>query len=190
MAEAADEIRYRGISFMRQGNIYMKRKKAISRRGILITGAAAAALTGLRVSPARAVLRLDVTQGNVQPMPIAMPDFVPGTPGDAEAGAPRDRDHHRQPCAAAACSRRSIRPLTSRRSSISTRRRGFPTGARSMPRRWCWDASPARVTVGSRPSSGCGTCSAASSSRASNIPPRPTTCGASPTSCRMRSTSG
>ena len=36
----------------------MKRKNAISRRGILITGGAAAALTGLRVSPARAVLRL------------------------------------------------------------------------------------------------------------------------------------
>ena len=62
----------------------MKRKNAISRRGILITGGSAAALTGLRVSPARAVLRLDVTQGNVQPVPIAVPDFLPATPGDAE----------------------------------------------------------------------------------------------------------
>jgi len=69
---------------MRQGNISMKRKNAISRRGILITGGAAAALTGLRVSRARAVLRLDVTQGNVQPVPIAVPDFLPATPGDAE----------------------------------------------------------------------------------------------------------
>ena len=69
---------------MRQGNISMKRKNAISRRGILITGGAAAALTGLRVSSARAVLRLDVTQGNVQPVPIAVPDFLPATPGDAE----------------------------------------------------------------------------------------------------------
>ena len=69
---------------MRQGNISMKRKNAISRRGILITGGAVAALTGLRVSPARAVLRLDVTQGNVQPVPIAVPDFLPATPGDAE----------------------------------------------------------------------------------------------------------
>ncbi len=49
-----------------------------------MTGGAAAALTGLRVSPARAVLRLDVTQGNVQPVPIAVPDFLPATPGDAE----------------------------------------------------------------------------------------------------------
>jgi TolB protein len=69
---------------MRQGNISMKRKNAISRRGILIASGAAAALTGLRVSPARAVLRLDVTQGNVQPVPIAVPDFLPATPGDAE----------------------------------------------------------------------------------------------------------
>ena len=28
--------------------------------------------------------QLDVTQGNVQPMPIALPDFVGGTPGDGE----------------------------------------------------------------------------------------------------------
>ena len=49
-----------------------------------MTGGAAAALTGLRVSPVRAVLRLDVTQGNVQPVPIAVPDFLPATPGDAE----------------------------------------------------------------------------------------------------------
>src|SRR5712675_887628 len=69
---------------MRQGNISMKRKNAISRRGILMTGGAVAALTGLRVSPARAVLRLDVTQGNVQPVPIAVPDFLPATPADAE----------------------------------------------------------------------------------------------------------
>src|ERR1700694_2950176 len=69
---------------MRQGTISMKRH-AISRRGILLAGGAAAALTALRVSPARAVLRLDVTQGNVQPVPIGVPDFLPGTPGDTEA---------------------------------------------------------------------------------------------------------
>ena len=59
-------------------------KKAISRRRILVTGGAAAAFTGLRVSPMRAALRLDITQGNVQPLPIAVPDFLPATPGDAE----------------------------------------------------------------------------------------------------------
>jgi len=68
---------------MRQDNIPMT-KKAISRRRILVTGGAAAAFTGLRVSPMRAALRLDITQGNVQPLPIAVPDFLPATPGDAE----------------------------------------------------------------------------------------------------------
>ena len=35
-----------------------------------------AALAGLAPQPAAAVLKLDVTQGNVQPVPIAIPDFV------------------------------------------------------------------------------------------------------------------
>jgi TolB protein len=38
--------------------------------------------------PAAAVLRLDVTQGNVQPMPIALPEFVAGAP--AESNLSRD----------------------------------------------------------------------------------------------------
>ncbi len=41
----------------------------------------------LSVSPAFAALHVDVTQGNVQPMPIAIPDFVASSPGDASAGA-------------------------------------------------------------------------------------------------------
>ena len=68
---------------MRHGG--SSRKNAISRRGILLAGGAAAALAGLRIVPARAAVRLDVTQGNVQPMPIAIPDFIPGAPGDADA---------------------------------------------------------------------------------------------------------
>jgi TolB protein len=39
-------------------------------------GAAAGALAGLAPRPADAVLHLDVTQGNIQPIPIALPDFV------------------------------------------------------------------------------------------------------------------
>jgi TolB protein len=35
--------------------------------------------------PATAALKLDVTQGNVQPLPIAIPDFVGETPADSEA---------------------------------------------------------------------------------------------------------
>src|SRR5258708_24108600 len=47
------------------------------RRAILLgAGATAGALAGLAPRPAAAVLHLDVTQGNVQPIPIALPDFV------------------------------------------------------------------------------------------------------------------
>jgi TolB protein len=43
---------------------------------MLGAGAAAGALAGLSPQQAAAVLKLDVTQGNVQPVPIAIPDFV------------------------------------------------------------------------------------------------------------------
>src|SRR3974390_2611745 len=36
--------------------------------------------------PAHAVLNIDINQGNVQPMPIAIPDFVAGSPADADTG--------------------------------------------------------------------------------------------------------
>jgi TolB protein len=54
----------------------------LSRRGLLI-GAGAGALAVAAPRPAAAVLQLDVTQGNVQPLPIALPDFVGGTAPDA-----------------------------------------------------------------------------------------------------------
>ncbi|MEA2902926.1 MAG: TolB protein [Alphaproteobacteria bacterium] len=49
----------------------------LSRRRLLAlgAGAAAGALAGVTPQSAQAVLKLDVTQGNVQPMPIALPDF-------------------------------------------------------------------------------------------------------------------
>jgi TolB protein len=59
-------------------------KGRISRRAMLVGAASGAALAGLRVSPARAVPRISITQGNVAPMPIAIPDFLAGGPGDAE----------------------------------------------------------------------------------------------------------
>ena len=37
--------------------------------------------------PALAALQVDVTQGNAQPLPIAIPDFVAGDPGQAAMGA-------------------------------------------------------------------------------------------------------
>jgi len=55
----------------------------ISRRGLLI-GASALAATGPR--PARAVLNIDINQGNVQPMPIALPDFLTGGPTEGDTG--------------------------------------------------------------------------------------------------------
>jgi TolB protein len=42
-----------------------------------------AALAALWVAPAQAALQVDVTQGNAQPLPIAIPDFI----GDAQTGA-------------------------------------------------------------------------------------------------------
>jgi TolB protein len=56
----------------------------ISRRHLLMTGAAAGAgaLAGLR--PASAALQVDVTQGSVQPLPIAIPDFLAGSPNEGD----------------------------------------------------------------------------------------------------------
>jgi TolB protein len=52
--------------------------QALSRRRAMMLGAgtAAAALAGLSPQRAAAVLKLDVTQGSVQPVPIAIPDFI------------------------------------------------------------------------------------------------------------------
>jgi TolB protein len=50
-------------------------------------GATAVALAGLSPRRANAALKLDITQGNVQPVPIAIPGFVPVTPADAETAA-------------------------------------------------------------------------------------------------------
>jgi TolB protein len=47
----------------------------LSRRRLILLGAAGA-LAGLSSQRAGAVLKLDVTQGNIQPIPIAIPDFV------------------------------------------------------------------------------------------------------------------
>ena len=60
----------------------------ITRRRLLALGAGAAAGVFAGFSPRRAdaVLRLDVTQGNLQPMPIAVPDFIgAGLPGPSMA---------------------------------------------------------------------------------------------------------
>ncbi len=56
---------------------------AFTRRRLLALGASASA-SGMFAWPAAAQTRLDVTQGNVAPVPIAIPEFVGGTPGDTE----------------------------------------------------------------------------------------------------------
>jgi TolB protein len=58
--------------------------RRFSRRSLLLAAAATGSLAALR--PARAVVSLDVTQGTVQPMPVALPDFVGGNAGDADIG--------------------------------------------------------------------------------------------------------
>ncbi len=60
------------------------------RRGLLLdrrrllAGAAAGALAAFGARRAGAVVHLDITQGNIQPMPIAVTQFVGGSPGDGE----------------------------------------------------------------------------------------------------------
>ena len=58
---------------------------ALTRRHALLLGAAGAAAAALSSGPAQAVLRVDVNEGNVQPVPIAIPDFLAGSPADIEA---------------------------------------------------------------------------------------------------------
>ena len=50
----------------------------LSRRRLLL-GAGAGAVAALSSRPAAAVVSVDINQGNVRPMPIALPDFVAGT---------------------------------------------------------------------------------------------------------------
>ena len=54
------------------------------KRLILAFAAMILALTGM---PAFAALQVDVTSGNVQPLPIAIPDFIAQQQSDAQAGA-------------------------------------------------------------------------------------------------------
>ena len=57
----------------------------LSRRKLLIGAGAAGALTGFAPRAVLAQTRLEVTQGNVQPIPIALPDFVGAGAADSDA---------------------------------------------------------------------------------------------------------
>jgi TolB protein len=52
-------------------------------RRALLRGCAVGALAGW-AAPVSAATRLDITQGTFEPMPIAVPDFVGGAPGDGD----------------------------------------------------------------------------------------------------------
>jgi TolB protein len=64
---------------------------SLNRRRLIAlgAGATAGALTGLSPRHAAAQLKLDVTQGNIRPMPIALPDFLTG-PGAPDPGMGRN----------------------------------------------------------------------------------------------------
>jgi TolB protein len=57
-----------------------------SRRRLLQVSGGAAAMAALGVRPVDAVLKLDITQGTIQPLPIAIPDFVSGEGSDPALG--------------------------------------------------------------------------------------------------------
>jgi len=68
-----------------QGKMGANRRYSPNRRELITLSAGAGLLTVLP-QRARAVLKLDVTQGNVQPVPIAIPEFVAVATHDPAAG--------------------------------------------------------------------------------------------------------
>ena len=66
-------------------NHLLASRPLITRRRLLAFGAGAGALGLGWPRSARAAVRVEITSGDVQPMPIALPDFIGGTPGDTEA---------------------------------------------------------------------------------------------------------
>ena len=155
-----------------------------------LAGAAAGAALGLRPRSAGAVVSIDVTQGNIQPIPIAIPDFVGGTPNDAEVARnisqvitanlkrsglfapidpqayPRAGRQHRHLAA--------LRRLARHPRPGAGHRPHHPAGRRT-----------AEIGIPAR-----GTWPRTSSSPGRSISPRPTSGGGSRTSSRMRSISG
>jgi TolB protein len=57
----------------------------LNRRALLVGTAACSAALAMPLRHAVAAVRLDVTQGTIQPLPIALPDFVGATPTDGDA---------------------------------------------------------------------------------------------------------
>lgn len=72
------------MSFAMQDRLSSRARLLLSRRALLLGAGAAGAVAGLPPRRAAAVISLDVTQGTVQPMPIALPDFLGGSAGDGD----------------------------------------------------------------------------------------------------------
>ena len=68
----------------RAGGLRLTRRAALASLPI---GAATLAAGILASGPAAALVSLDVTQGNVAPLPIAIPNFIGGSEGDAQLAA-------------------------------------------------------------------------------------------------------
>ena len=122
---------------------------------------------------------IDITRGNVQPLPIAIPAFV-GRQRRASS-ASTSPGHRRRP--------EALGPVPAARSG-DLRAAADQPGRRAALRRLEGDqragaggrrASPASPTAACASISGCGTSSPASRWPASSSTPRPTTGGASPT---------
>src|SRR5947208_8683736 len=56
----------------------------LTRRRLLALGTAASAGALATAWVARAAVKVEITEGNVQPLPIAVPDFIGGSPAEAE----------------------------------------------------------------------------------------------------------
>src|SRR5262249_10563762 len=67
---------------MTSSDLFLSPREPLLTRRTLLGGVAAGLL--LPSHRGSAAVSIDVTQGTVQPMPIALPDFVGGTGGDAE----------------------------------------------------------------------------------------------------------
>jgi TolB protein len=71
-----------GKTHPHSATVVLSRRRAI----LLGAGTVASALLGLSHRRAAAVLKLDVTQGNIQPVPIAIPEFIAVATQDPAAG--------------------------------------------------------------------------------------------------------
>ena len=106
--------------------------------------AALALLAPLPALAQQGPLRIEITEGVIEPIPIAIPTFLATTP-EAQAYAEQITRVVAADLVTRACSAKSARGPSSRASPRSTRRCSTPTGRRSMHRGWSWGPSRCRA---------------------------------------------